>query len=141
RARGVARGHLANLLLVPAVVSASPKTSESTTALREDRGPNLVIHRHFRNNDKRQARPGSEVREGFQVNSTVKKRLRNSKRRIKNRLRKRRWQEQRRRLFPDRNIHYDVAHKVRGGRFGGLGASLLLVERLDLADAIDTNLR
>ena len=74
------------------------------------------------------------------MNSTVKKRLRNSKRRIKNRLRKRRWQEQRRRLFPDRNIHYDVAHKVRGGRFGGLGASLLLVERLELADAIDTNL-
>jgi Transposase DDE domain group 1 len=80
------------------------------------------------------------VREGFQVNSTVKKRLRNSKRRIERRLRKRRWQEQRRRLFPARNIHYDVAHKVRGGRFGGLGASLMLVERLGLAGAIDSNL-
>ena len=36
-------------------------------------------------------------------------------------------------MFPDRNIHYDVADKVRGGRFGGLGACLLLVKRLDLA--------
>jgi Transposase DDE domain group 1 len=86
------------------------------------------------------ARQITEVREGFQVNSTIKGRLRNSKRRIERRLSKRRWQEQKRRLFPDRNIHYDVARKVRGGRFGGLGASLLLVERLELADAIDTNL-
>jgi hypothetical protein len=80
------------------------------------------------------------VREGFQVNTTVKKRLHKSKCRIKNRLGKRRWKEQRRRMFPDRNIHYDVADKVRGGRFGGLGACLLLAKRLDLADAIDANL-
>jgi hypothetical protein len=80
------------------------------------------------------------VREGLQVNSTVRKRLRNSKRRIKDRLRKRQWQEQRRRMFPDRNIHYDVAHKVRGGRFGGLGSCLLLAKRLHLADALDANL-
>jgi hypothetical protein len=80
------------------------------------------------------------VREGFQVNSTVKQRLHKSKSRIKNRLSKRRWREQRRRMFPDRNIHYDVADKVRGGRFGGLGACLLLIKRLDLADAIDDNL-
>jgi hypothetical protein len=86
------------------------------------------------------ARQITEVREGFQVNSTVKKRLRNSKRRIENRLRKRRWQEQRRRMFPDRNIHYDFAYKVRGGRFGGLGTCLLLARRLDLADALDAEL-
>src|ERR1700694_2212491 len=82
----------------------------------------------------------TEAREGFQVHSTVKQRLRNSKRRIKNRLSKRRWQEQRRRMFPDRNIHYDVAHKVRGGRFGGLGTCMLLAKRLDLADALDAKL-
>jgi Transposase DDE domain group 1 len=80
------------------------------------------------------------VREGFQVKTTVKQRLHKSKRRIERRLSKRRWKEQRRRLFPDRNIHYDVADKVRGGRFGGFGASLLLVKRLDLADAIDSKL-
>jgi hypothetical protein len=80
------------------------------------------------------------VREGFQVRSTVQKRLTNSKHRIQNRLRKRRWKEQRARFFPDRNIHYDVAHKVRGGRFGGLGACLLLAKRLNLADALDARL-
>lgn len=80
------------------------------------------------------------MREVFQVNSTVRKRLRNSKRRIERRLRKQQWQEQRRRMFPDRNIHYDVADKVRGGRFGGFGSCLLLVKQLDLADAIDDNL-
>jgi hypothetical protein len=82
----------------------------------------------------------TEAREGFQVNSTVKKRLRNSKHRIKNRLRKRRWRQQPRRMFSDRNIHYDVARKVRGGRFGGLGVCLLLVKQLDLADALDARL-
>jgi Transposase DDE domain group 1 len=87
------------------------------------------------------ARLGSRVREGFQVKTTVKQRLRNSKRRIRNRLRKRRWHEQRRRMFPDRNIHYDVATKVRAGHFGGLGATLLLVKRLDLAAALDSDLQ
>jgi hypothetical protein len=70
----------------------------------------------------------------------IAQRLRNSKRRIEHRLRKRRWQEQRQRLFPDQNIHYDYSHKVRAGRFGGLGACLLLVKRLDLADALDAEL-
>jgi hypothetical protein len=74
------------------------------------------------------------------VHSTVQQRLIHSKHRIQNRLRKRRWKEQRVRFFPDRNIHYDVAHKVRGGRFGGLGACLLLVKRLRLADAFDARL-
>jgi hypothetical protein len=74
------------------------------------------------------------------VKATIRKRLKNSKRRIKNRLRKRQWQEQRRRFFKDQNIHYDVAQKARGGRFGGLGSCLLLVKQLDLADAIDHHL-
>ena len=74
------------------------------------------------------------------MKSTVRKRLRNSKRRIQRRLRKRQWQDQRRRLFPGRNVHYEVADKVRGGRFGGLGACWLLVQRLDLADALDADL-
>lgn len=74
------------------------------------------------------------------MNITVKQRLHKSKRRIERRLSKRRWKEQHRRLFPDRNIHYDVADKVRGGRFGGFGDSLLLAKRLDLADAIDGKL-
>jgi hypothetical protein len=70
----------------------------------------------------------------------IEQRLRNSKRRIERRLRKRQWQEQRRRHLPDQNIVYDYSAKVRAGRFGGLGACLLLVQRLDLADALDAEL-
>jgi hypothetical protein len=93
----------------------------------------------------------SQVREVFQVKAKIKhrqhkskrriqQRLRNSQRRIARRLRQRQWHEQRRRLFRDQNIHYDYSAKVRAGRFGGLGACLLLVQRLDLADALDANL-
>jgi Transposase DDE domain group 1 len=89
--------------------------------------------------------------EVFQVKAKIKhrqskskrriaQRLRNSKRRIDRRLQKRRWKEQRQRLFQDQNIHYDYSAKVRAGRFGGLGACLLLVQRLDLADALDAEL-
>jgi hypothetical protein len=74
------------------------------------------------------------------VKATIRKRLKNSQRRIKKRLRKRQWQEQRSRFFKDQNIHYDVADKARGGRFGGLGSCLLLVKHLDLPDAIDAHL-
>jgi hypothetical protein len=91
------------------------------------------------------------LHEVFQVKAKIKhrhakskrriaQRLRNSKRRISHRLRQRRWQEQRQRLFPDQNIHYDYSVKVRAGRFGGLGACLLLLQRLDLADALDAKL-
>jgi hypothetical protein len=91
------------------------------------------------------------LREVFQVKAKIRnrhakskrriaQRLRNSKRRLERRLRQRRWQDQRRRLFQDQNIHYDYSAKVRAGRFGGLGACLLLVKRLDLADAIDAQL-
>jgi DDE family transposase len=80
------------------------------------------------------------VREVFQVKSRVKKQLRNRKRRLQHRLRKRQWHDHRRRLFADQNIHYDYAEKVRAGRFGGLGVCRLLIQKLDLADAIDKRL-
>jgi hypothetical protein len=66
--------------------------------------------------------------------------MRDRKKRIEKRLRKQQWQEQRRRMFTDQNVHYDLAQKARGGRFGGLGSCLLLVKQLDLAEAIDDNL-
>src|SRR5262249_45094125 len=81
--------------------------------------------------------PGTEV---FQVNVKVRQRLRNCKRRIRRRLRKRQWQEQRRRMFRDRNIHYDIGDKARGLHAGGLGACQLLAQRPGLADAIDREL-
>jgi hypothetical protein len=67
--------------------------------------------------------------------------MRNRKRRLQHRLRRRQWQEHKRRLFEDQNIHYDYTQKVRAGRFGGLGVCRLLVQRLGLADALDDNLR
>jgi hypothetical protein len=93
----------------------------------------------------------SLMREVFQVKAKIsqsqrkskrriERRLRNSKRRIERRLRKRRWQEQRQRFFQDQNIHYDYSAKVKAGHFAGLGACLLLVQRLDLADALDAEL-
>jgi hypothetical protein len=75
------------------------------------------------------------------VKSSVHKQMRNRKRRLQHRLRKRQWQEHQRRLFRDQNIHYDYTEKFRAGRFGGLGVCRLLVQRLDLADAFDANLR
>lgn len=80
------------------------------------------------------------VREVFQVKSKVKKDLRNRKRRLENRLRKRQWQEHKRRLFADQNIHYDYSEKTRVGRFGGLGVCRTLLQKLGLADAIDKNI-
>jgi Transposase DDE domain group 1 len=74
------------------------------------------------------------------VNAKVRRRLRNCKCRIRHRLRTKQWAEQRRRLFRDRNIHYDVADKTRGLHCAGLGACRLLVQRLGLADALDRDL-
>jgi Transposase DDE domain group 1 len=92
--------------------------------------------------------PATEV---FQVKARIKKRLRNckrrlqkllrnSKRRIQHRLRKKQWDVQRRPLFQEQNIHYDIADKTKGLRCAGLGAFLLLVHRLGLTKAIDDNL-
>jgi hypothetical protein len=67
--------------------------------------------------------------------------MRKRKRRLQHRLRKRQWQEHKRRLFADQNIHYDYSDKVHAGRFGGLGVCQLLVGRLGLADAIDKRVR
>jgi hypothetical protein len=77
------------------------------------------------------------VREEFQVKVKLRKQLKNRQRRLQHRLRRRQWEERKRRLFEDRNIHYDYTEKVRAGRFGGLGVCCLLVQQLDLADALD----
>jgi hypothetical protein len=74
------------------------------------------------------------------VHAKIRQRLRNCKRRIRRRLRPKQWPEQRRRLFRDRNVHYEIGDKTRGLHAGGLGACQLLVQRLGLADAIDREL-
>ena len=77
------------------------------------------------------------VREAFQVSTSLSNALAHRKARLEQRRRKQQWQERQRRLFADRNIHYELSQKVQGGRFGGLGVGCLLVRRLGLADAID----
>ena len=74
------------------------------------------------------------------MKAKVRRRLRNCKRRIQHRLRKKQWAQQRRRMFHDRNIHYEVGDKTQGLHCGGLGAFHLLVQQLGLADAIDRDL-
>jgi hypothetical protein len=74
------------------------------------------------------------------VKARIKKQLRNCKRRIQKRLRKKQWDDQRRRLFRDRNVHYDIAAKTKALAGAGLGVILLLVQSLALADAINARL-
>ena len=74
------------------------------------------------------------------MKAKVGRRLRNRKRRIQRRLRKKQWPEQRRRLFRDRNVQYEISDKTRGLHAGGLGAFHLLVRQLGLTDAIDRDL-
>jgi hypothetical protein len=74
------------------------------------------------------------------VKVKIRRRLRNCKRRIQRRLRKKQWPEQGRRMFGDHNVHYEIGDKARGLHAGGLGAFHLLVRQLGLADAIDRDL-
>ena len=75
------------------------------------------------------------------MKARIKKRLRNCKRRIQYRLRKKQWDEQRRPMFQAQNIHYDMASKAKGLKGAGLGAFGLLVRQLELAEAINARLR
>jgi hypothetical protein len=74
------------------------------------------------------------------VKAKIKKRLRNCKRRIERRLRKKQWAEQRRRMFQDRNVHYEISAKSKGLHCGGLGTMHLLVQKLKLAEVLDQEL-
>lgn len=74
------------------------------------------------------------------MKATIKKRLRNCKRRIQRRLKKKQWDEQRRRMFKDKNIHYEIGVKTPGVPCGGIGTIHLLVQKLGFADALDSRL-
>ena len=62
------------------------------------------------------------------------------KRRMEQRLRRRRWREQDQPMFRASNIHYDVADRLRGLAAGGIGAVHLLAQRTGLIEAIDEHL-
>jgi Transposase DDE domain group 1 len=74
------------------------------------------------------------------VKATIKKRLRNCKRRIQRRLKQKQWNEQRRRMFKDKNIHYEIGVKTRGVSCGGIGTIHLLVQKLGFAAVLDRRL-
>lgn len=74
------------------------------------------------------------------MNAKVRRRLRNCKRRLQRRLRKKQWDEPSRRMFRDANIHYEIGDKTQGLHCGGIGAVHLLVQQLGKAFAIDRDL-
>jgi hypothetical protein len=74
------------------------------------------------------------------VRSSRPQKLINRKRRIQHRLRERAWARQDRPMFTARNIHYELADKVRGLGPGGIGAVHHLARRMGLIEALDRRL-
>ncbi len=66
--------------------------------------------------------------------------LERRKRRIKNRLRERRWKAQKKPMLRATNIQYDVADRDRGLAVGGIGAMFQLARHTGLVEAIDEDL-
>ena len=78
--------------------------------------------------------------EGFQVKSSIRRRLAAGKRRIEKRLDKANCQGCDRPMLRPANIQYELAARTRGTTYGGIGSMLLLVRKLGLAEAIDRRL-
>lgn len=69
------------------------------------------------------------------------RKLRNSKRRIENRLRARNWKEQDEPMFSSSNIHYEASGRGRGLNAGGIGAMHRLCRATGLIEAVDERLK
>jgi hypothetical protein len=78
--------------------------------------------------------------EGFQVKTSIRRRLAAGKRRIEKRLDKANCQGCDRPMLRPTNIQYELAERTRGMTYGGIGSMLLLVRKLGLAEAIDRRL-
>ena len=77
----------------------------------------------------------------FRVNIKDSRILRESKRRIKRRLSRREWTEQRRPMLAARNIQYERAERTRAISCGGIGAIHLLAPQTGLVKVIDRSVR
>ena len=66
--------------------------------------------------------------------------LRNHKRRIARRLRKKNYTDQPKPVFHGGNVHYEVAERTGAVSCGGLGAVHVLAQRLGLVRDIDEHL-
>ena len=75
-----------------------------------------------------------------QTKAERKRRLVNRRRRIQHRLRDLNWTPRDDPMFTARNIHYELADRIRGLGPGGIGAMHLLARRTGLIDAIDRRL-
>jgi len=74
------------------------------------------------------------------VNKIIRQKLANSKRRIQRRLAKSDLRGCAQPMMTARNIQYEIAERVHGLAYGGIGAIHLLARRLGLIDAIDARL-
>jgi len=74
------------------------------------------------------------------VNAKIQRRLRNAKQRIERRLNQTKLGDCSRPVLAGSNIHFELAERTRGMTCGGLGAIVLLVERLGLAKMINQRL-
>jgi hypothetical protein len=74
------------------------------------------------------------------VRASRLQKLINRKRRIQYRLRERAWAPQERPMFTARNIHYELADRVRGLATGGVGLLHHLARRVGLVEALDRRL-
>jgi len=74
------------------------------------------------------------------VSASRLQKLSNRKRRIQYRLRERAWAPQDQPMFAARNIHYELADRVRGLGPGGIGLLHYLARRIGLIDALDRRL-
>ena len=70
----------------------------------------------------------------------IQRKLTNSKRRILRRLDKGDLRGCDQPMFTARNIHYEIADRIHGLAYGGIGAIHLLARRIGLIDAIDQRL-
>jgi len=74
------------------------------------------------------------------VRKRITKKLRQRKRKIRNRLDKRSLPEHPGPMLNPGNIHYDISDRNRGILYGGIGAVQMLVKRLKLDEAINRHL-
>jgi hypothetical protein len=74
------------------------------------------------------------------VHAKIQRRLLAAKRRITRRLDKTKLGDCSRPVFSATNIHFELAERSRGTSYGGIGAMVLLVRQLGLAEAIDRRL-
>jgi hypothetical protein len=77
---------------------------------------------------------------GFRVNTKLRRKLADRKRRIQSRLDKRLNEGCEQPVLRPTNLQYELADRTRGMCHGGIGSMLLLVRRLKLPEAIDERL-